>query len=259
QRNSSGAERAGAQRQMTTTNEITGFHLPPGRVIGGKYVVDSFIGGGWEGEVYKVIERRTGIQRAAKLFFPQRNQRDRAVKFYATKLNRLRNCPIVIQYHHSEVLRFKKANVTCLISEFVEGELLTQFLARQPNQRLDTFQALHLLHALALGLEQIHKVREYHGDIHDENILIERKGIDFDIKLVDFYHWGAASAAAIREDVIQLVRVLYDAVGGKEHYRNQPPELKAVCCGLRRDLISKRFPSARQLREYLETFTWTSQ
>lgn len=244
---------------MTTANEITGFNLSPGRVIGGKYVVDSFIGGGWEGEVYKVIERRTGIQRAAKLFFPQRNQRDRAVKFYANKLNRLRNCSIVIQYHHSEVLRFKKGHVTCLISEFVEGELLTTFLARQPNKRLDTFQALHLLHALALGLEQIHKVREYHGDIHDENILIERKGIDFDIKLVDFYHWGAASAAAIREDVIQLVRVLYDAVGGKEQYRSQPPELKAVCCGLRRDLISRRFPSARQLREYLETFQWTSQ
>lgn len=245
---------------MTTkANEINSFDLAPGRVIGGKYVVDAFIGGGWEGEVYKVIERRTGIQRAAKLFFPQRNQRDRAVKFYATKLNRLRNCSIVIQYHHSEVIRFRKSHVTCLISEFVEGELLTTFLSRQPNKRLDTFQALHLLHALALGLEQIHKVREYHGDIHDENILIERKGIDFDIKLVDFYHWGAASAAAIREDVIQLVRVLYDAVGGKAHYKNQPPELKAVCCGLRRDLISKRFPSARQLREYLETFEWTSQ
>lgn len=248
---------------MTTKNknaaEISAFNFQPGRLIGNKYVVDSFIGGGWEGEVYKVVERTTGITRAAKIFYPQRNERDRAVKFYATKLNRLRKCPMVIQYHHSEVISFRKTSVTCLISEFVEGELLFHFLKRQPGGRLDAFQALHLLHSFAVGLEQIHRVREYHGDIHDENILVERRGIDFEIKLVDFYHWGAPNAATIREDVIQLVRVLYDAVGGKAQYGKQPPEIKAVCCGLRRDLISQRFPTARHLREHLETFAWTSR
>lgn len=238
---------------------IESFDLPAGRVIGGKYVVESLLGKGWEGEVYKVIERKTGIPRAAKVFFPQRNSRDRSVTFYAKKLNRLRKCPIVIQYHHSEVVRFRKSNITCLISEFVEGELLSRFVARQRGQRLDPYQALHLLHTLALGLEQLHKMREYHGDIHDENVLVERRGIDFEVKLVDLYHWGPTSAAAIREDVIQLIRILYDVVGGQKRYASQAPEVKAICCGLRRDLIAKKFPTARQLREYLETFTWTSQ
>ncbi len=237
---------------------VDSFDLQPGRLIGGKYVVESFIGGGWEGEVYKVVERKTGIRRAAKLFFPQRNAGDRAVKFYARKLNRLRKCSIVIQYHHSEVMRYRKLPITCLISEFVEGELLTKFLARQRGKRLDPFQALHLLHALARGLEQLHRLREYHGDIHDENVLVERRGIDFEVKLVDFFHWGPTSAAALRDDVIQLIRILYDVVGGAKHYAKQPPEIKAVTCGLRRDLIAEKFPTARHLREHLESFIWTS-
>lgn len=237
---------------------IDSFDLKSGRLIAGKYVVDSLLGAGWEGEVYKVIERRTDIQRAAKLFFPHRNARDRAVKFYARKLNRLRKCPIIIQYHHSETLRFRRMPITCLISEYVEGELLMNFVARHRGKRVGSFESLHLLHALARGVEQLHRLREYHGDIHDENVLVERRGIDFDVKLVDLYHWGATSAAALREDVIQLIRILYDMVGGAKHYAAQPPEIKRICCGLQRNLISRRFPTAKHLREHLESFDWTS-
>ncbi|MBN2563367.1 MAG: protein kinase [Phycisphaerae bacterium] len=243
----------------TRQPQIESFDLQPDRVIAGKYVIESLLGRGWEGEVYKVTEQKTGIPRAAKLFFPQRNLRDRAVRFYATKLNRLRKCPIIIQYHNSEVIRFRGMPVTCLISEFVEGEILAKFVARRRGKRLPSFEALHLLHALAMGLEQLHRMREYHGDVHDENVLVERRGIDFDVKLVDLHHWGPTSAANIREDVIQLIQVLYDVVGGRRRYASQPPEIKRVCCGLRRDLISKRFPTARHLREHLESFTWQSE
>jgi tRNA A-37 threonylcarbamoyl transferase component Bud32 len=243
---------------VTTLKRIESFSLRPGRVIGGKYVVDGKLGGGWEGEVYKVLERKTGAWRAAKLFFPQRNVGDRAVTFYAKKLERLRKCPIVIQYHHSETLRYRAVPITCLISEYVEGELLSSFVARQPGKRLHVFEALHLTYALARGLEAIHGVREYHGDLHDTNVLVSRVGILFDVKLVDFYHWGAPTAAHIREDVADLIRLLYDAVGGRRRYAAQPPQIKAICRGLRRDLIAQDFPTARHLREYLERFNWSS-
>ncbi len=239
-----------------SSNRINKFRIQPGRVIGGKYVVDSRVGAGWEGEVYKVVESRTGVNRAAKLFYPKRNIRDRAVNFYAKKLERLRKCSIVIQYHHSETIEYRGVPITCLISEYVEGELLSQFVARQPGKRLRPFEALHLTYALARGLEEIHKVREYHGDLHDTNVLVNRQGIFFEVKLVDFYHWGAPTAAHIRDDVADLVRLLYDSVGGRRRYPQQPPEIKAICRGLRRDLILRSFPTARHLREYLETFSW---
>ena len=62
--------------------KVTEFDLHPGRIIGEKYRVLSKLGAGWEGEVYKVGEIHTGIERAAKLFFPQRNLRDRTSKIY---------------------------------------------------------------------------------------------------------------------------------------------------------------------------------
>jgi hypothetical protein len=235
---------------------ITSFDFRPGRVLAGKYRIDDRLGSGWEGEVYRVTELNTGISRAAKLFYPQRNVRDRAVRFHARKLDRLRKCPIVTQYHHSETIRFRRVPVTCLISELVEGELLEAFVARQPGKRLPPFEALHLLYALARGIAQIHDLREYHGDIHDRNVLVLRWGINFEVRLLDFYHWGRPDRDKIRDDVVQLVRLLYDAVGGRKRYASQPPEIKAICCGLRHDLIGRKFPTAGHLRAHLESFAW---
>jgi tRNA A-37 threonylcarbamoyl transferase component Bud32 len=236
--------------------KIETFDLQPGQVLAGKYLVNAALGAGWEGEVYKVTETRTGIHRAAKLFYPQRNVRDRAVTFYAKKLERLRKCPIVIQYVHTEAIRRRGHPVTCLISEYVDGELLCDFVRRHRGRRLPSFEALHLLYAMAKGLEEIHRVREYHGDLHEGNVLVNRRGIHFEVKLLDFYHWGAATAAHIRDDVADLVRLLYDAVGGRRHYASQPDEIKAICRGLRRDLIGRSFPTAHHLRTYLESFSW---
>jgi serine/threonine protein kinase len=237
--------------------KILSFDFQAGRILAGKYAIESRLGAGYEGEVYKVEELRTGIPRAAKLFFPHRNPRDRAVKFYARKLDRLRRCPIVIQYYNSETIQHKRQQVTCLISEFVEGELLDDFIVRQQGQRLKAFEALHLVYALACGLEQFHSAREYHGDIHPWNILVKRRGIFFDLKLVDLYQQeGLLKAQSIREDVISIAHLLYDSVGGPEHYWKQPAAVRNICRGLRRDLIMARFPTARHLREHLESFLW---
>lgn len=240
----------------TSNARIEAFDLQMGRVLAGKYVVTAKLGAGWEGEVYKVVETRTGVHRAVKLFYPHRNVRDRAVTFYAKKLERLRNCSIVIQYVHTETIRSQNQRVTCLVSEYVDGEIMSSFIDRQPGKRLPPYEALHLLHALARGLEEIHRVKEYHGDLHPGNVLVNRRGVFFDLKLLDFYHWGAPRAAHLRDDVADLIRMLYDSVGGKRRYRFQPAEIKSICRGLRRDLIAKAFPTAHHLRSYLETFAW---
>ena len=235
---------------------IDSFDFQPGRVLAGRYTVDVFLGGGIEGEVYGVVEERTGIRRAAKIFYPHRNTKDSAVRAYATKLDRLRKCPIVMQYHHSVSIRHRAIAVTCLISELIEGELLSEFIGRHPGKRLHHFEALHLLHALTTGLQQIHQAKEYHGDLHDDNVLVKRRGIGFELKLVDFYHWGAPKRDHRREDILQLIRLFYDALGGKRCYRSQPSEVKRICCGLRRDLTIARFPTITRLRDHLESFEW---
>jgi len=237
-------------------SQIERFNLKPGRVIGGKYVVEEFLGAGTEGEVYRVRERRTDLLRAAKVFYPSRNERDRAVKFYARKLEGLRGCRLVIQYHHSESVRVGGGTATALVSEYVEGELLHRLAGVGRGARLPVFEALVLLRELAAGLAEIHERREYHGDLHAGNIIVSRRGVHFNVKLVDLHDHGRSSAWNIRSDVVDLVRVFYDVLGGRARYASMPPEIKAICCGLRRDLIEARFPTAVKLRNHLDTFEW---
>ena len=72
--------------------KIDKFDLEPGRKIGGIYVVEERLGGGYEGEVYRVTEERTGITRTAKLFFPHRNEKDIEARKFAQNS---KSCAIV--------------------------------------------------------------------------------------------------------------------------------------------------------------------
>jgi tRNA A-37 threonylcarbamoyl transferase component Bud32 len=181
---------------------------------------------------------------------------DRAARFYARKLHKLRHCPIVIQYHGSESFTFSRHPITMLVSEVVEGELLEDFLKRQPGGRLQSFAALHLLHALASGIEDIHRLREYHGDLHEGNVIVCRFGLGFVLKLLDLYHWASPRPENIREDVVDMVRIFHRALGGWTRYAAQPPEVKEICRGLRRNLITARFRSAGEIRRHLEDMEW---
>lgn len=237
--------------------KIESFDLPPGRILARKYEVVAKLGAGWEGEVYKVRERNTKIEHAAKLFFPHRNVRNRAANFYARKLHKLRHCPILIQYYTEESFIYRRLPITVLISEFVEGELLSDFLKRQPGGRISPFQALHLLHALVLGMECVHRHREYHGDLHTDNVIVGRYGLRFDLKLIDIFHWVAPKRENIQDDICDLVRIFYDALGGAKFYAKQRRVVKEICCGLKRSLILKRYPTVSHLRQHLETMQWS--
>lgn len=144
-----------------------------------------------------------------------------------------------------------------MVSEFVAGEMLSAFQARQPGKRFRSFEALNILHALATGIAPIHHAGEYHGDIHSDNIIIRRQGVGFQIKLVDFFDLGRPSREKIRDDVVDLAHTLHELVGGHDWYAKCGPEIKRIVCGLKRSLIVKRYPSAGVLSQALESLEWT--
>ena len=235
---------------------IDSFDLAPERVLAKKYRVLEKLGAGYEGEVYRVAEVRTGIERAAKLFFPQRNPNGRTSRNYAKKLHKLRHCDILIQYQTEELLTLRGQTIIAMISEYVDGPVLDDLLVRQPGKRLAPFEALHLLHTLVKGMEPIHQAGEYHGDLHAGNIIVARHGLRFELKLIDFFHWDAPKVDNRRADVCDAIRLFYDALGGAKTYARQPKAVKAICCGLKRSLILKKFRTMTQLRKHLETMQW---
>lgn len=242
-------------KPFSSTNR---FDFPVGKVLGGKYAVQSKLGGGTEGEVYRVIERGTDIHRAIKVFYPKRASTEKELRAHARRLHQLRHCPAIVQYIHSTKAQVKGQTVMCLVSELVDGEPLDRLRRRRPGKRFDLFEALHILHAMAVALEPIHKARAYHGDIHAENVLVRRCGIDFNVRLLDLWDWGRWSKVQVAEDVRQAIMVFHEMLGGREAYSEMPGEAKAIIKGLRKDLLKKAFPDARALRDHLETFDWVS-
>lgn len=243
---------------MVKVEKISSFEFKPGRVLAKKYKVVHRIGSGWEGEVYKLLEIETGIERAGKFFFPHRNLRNSTLRYHAKKLHKLRNCEILIQYNTQETITFKRQQIPILISEYVDGVMLSEFYTSQPKKRLDPYQALHLLLALAKGVECIHSLKEFHGDIHTDNIIITRYGLSFGVKLIDFFHWKDATSENILDDVCDLLQVYHESIGGVKIYSKLPKEIKQVVCGLKRSIIRKKYKTAGQLRVYLENLNFDS-
>jgi tRNA A-37 threonylcarbamoyl transferase component Bud32 len=233
-------------------SKIDAFDFLPGMCLSRKYEIVSRLGGGWEGEVYLVREIGTDILRAAKFFYPQRNPKNKTVNFYAKKLHKLRSCSTLIKYLSQDTIAHDEQEITYLVSEFVEGTTLSAFLASRRTKRLPPFQALHLLHAIAKGVEEIHYLKEYHGDLHTDNVIVTKFGLEFSVKLIDVFQWGRATKGSIQDDVIDMIHIFYDVLGGKKSYANQPPEIKEIVCGLKKSLIKRKFKTAGQLRVYLE-------
>jgi len=238
------------------TAAMKSFGLAKGDMLTWRYEVVERIGAGAEGEVYKIKERATGLMRAAKLYFRSRNFNRKRFARYARKLDALRDCDIVIKYLHAEEARIDDTFIYCLISEYFSGVVLEDMLYDYRGKRMPAFEALNLIHALVVGLEEIHARNEFHGDLHKGNIFIERNGVFFRTRTIDFHDWGRTPAEERRADILSVARLLYDLVGGQPHYRKQPPAVRDVCMGNRSDLILKKFPSIFHLRAHLETFEW---
>ena len=233
------------------------YDLKKDKVLGRHYRVLDYLGAGWEGEVYKVEERKTGIIRAAKLFYRRKANGDSPHIHYAKKLNKLRRCPIAIQYHFHDVIYIDNKKVDFLVSDFVDGEVLSSYIERQKSKRLLPFEALHLLYALTQGVEQIHSQGEYHGDIHSDNIMIKKKGLGFEVHLIDLLHLGCPTKAKIQQDVYDLVNMFYEMIGGSVGYKHCGPSIKRFVLGRKHTLIRKQFKKAGDLRLHLESLEWS--
>ena len=87
-------------------SKISNFTLEPGKTLGSRFTIIEKLGGGLEGEVYKVAEALTGKERAVKLFYPNHNPGFKVSTRYAKKLDKLRDSPIVMDYLGHEIIKY---------------------------------------------------------------------------------------------------------------------------------------------------------
>ena len=203
-----------------------------------------------------MVERATGIQRAVKLYYPRPGTRRDPSVWNAKKLHQLRGCSIVLQYSHTEIITIARQPIRCMVSELLDGQVLETWIAAQRGRRLPPYLALNMLHQLACGLEEVHGLGEYHGDIHSQNISVSPRGVHLNLKLVDFYDWGRPARYKQQQDLVDSIRVFHEGLGGADRYRSHSPEIRHICAGLKRTLLIRRFPTMSALRLHLESFAW---
>ena len=235
------------------------YNFAPGLVLARKYEVLARVRSRRSGELYALSERATGIERTAKFFTPDVDPNNRCANSCARKLHRLRHCDILVQYRTQETISVDGRDVTFLVADSVNGRPLDELLKATPGGKLSWFEGLHLLHALALGVEKVHRSGEAHGELTLDNVVVRRRGLGFHVKLLDLEPGQRPGHVqeAIRHDVYDMVHLFHEAIGGTRAYARHPGEVKSICCGMRRAAILERFRHAGELRQHLENLAWS--
>ncbi|HEY4182620.1 MAG TPA: protein kinase [Kofleriaceae bacterium] len=159
-------------------------HALLGTVIEGRYRLDSVIGRGGMGLVYKASHLTLRRSVAVKILHPSliaspdvRNRFEREV-LASGKIDH----PNCVGVYDSGRL---PDGSLYLAMEFLDGHSLADVLEREGQ--LAPGRALHILAGILRGLQHIHQAGLIHRDIKPENIFLIRQGEDVDFaKILDF-------------------------------------------------------------------------
>ncbi|WP_181298521.1 bifunctional protein-serine/threonine kinase/phosphatase [Pseudomonas sp. Q2-TVG4-2] len=88
-------------------------------------------------------------------------------------------------------LQTRKRNFLYSVSEFIEGQTLTQWMVDNPRPDLETVRGI--IEQIAKGLRAFHRLEMLHQDLRPENIMIDATGT---VKIIDF---GSTRVAGVME------------------------------------------------------------
>jgi len=78
-------------------------------------------------------------------------------------------------------MQTRKRNYLYIVTEFIEGQTLTQWMIDNPKPTLETVRAI--TEQIARGLQAFHRLEMIHQDIRPDNIIIDKAGT---VKIIDF-------------------------------------------------------------------------
>lgn len=155
-----------------------------GRMLDNRYQVMSKIGEGGMGAIYKAVHSEMGRTCAIKLMTAISTGNEDAVarfKREAKMASRIDNPHAVIIYDFGVA----DGGMLFLAMEFIDGKPLSRVMAEQRMLPID--RVVHITNQIAEGLAAAHALEIVHRDLKPDNIMITRKGNDFDyVKVLDF-------------------------------------------------------------------------
>lgn len=189
------------------TQPVEAYHIIPGMVINGKYIVGRAIGYGGFGVTYIGMDQVLNKKVAIKEYLPgefstrvpgqtevsvfsgeKEEQFQKGVdKFVdeAKRLAKFQNLEHIVQIYDA----FQENGTAYIVMEYLEGETLKEKLQREGKVSVE--EAIRLVVPVAKALNEVHKESIIHRDIAPDNLFITKDG---NVKLLDF---GAARTATV--------------------------------------------------------------
>ncbi len=93
----------------------------------------------------------------------------------------------------------RQRNHLYIITEFIDGQTLTQWMTDNPKPDLETVRGI--IEQIAKGLSVFHRLEMLHQDLRPENIMIDSSGT---VKIIDF---GSTKVAGIEEITSPIERI----------------------------------------------------
>ena len=215
-----------------------------GRVLRNRYVLESRLGSGGMGTVFKALDRyRCDLPPADRLV---------AIKFLHEKacssaelLARLRRefyCAQALS--HPNIVKVyeldRDGDVEFFTMEFLEGELLSRVIEHLDPLSMARSRAWAIIVEVAAGLAHAHARNVVHADLKPQNIMITKSG---EVRILDF---GASSTETGQSGTSSALTPAYASCELLEGQRADPrDDLFALAC-LAYELLVGQHPFQRQ-------------
>jgi serine/threonine protein kinase len=181
-----------------------------GQTIDGKYRLESLLGQGGMGRVYRAVRPLIGDTVALKILSPEQIADNHAVERFrreAQAAARLKHPNAVNIYDFG----ISEAGLVYLVMEMVEGQSLRALIRQQgpltPNAAAEIFKQV------CSALDEAHKQQIIHRDIKPDNIIVEANATGLRVKVLDF---GIAKLRDLAPSATNLTQT--GSIVGTPHY-----------------------------------------
>lgn len=154
-----------------------------GTVLDGRYRLDSLIGVGGMGDVYRATHIHIDTEFAVKLLKPEFVADQTAIKRFRLEAK------AAGRIQHPNAVRVTDFGVTpekivYLVMELVQGHSLRELI--RTEKRLETLRAVNIIRQVCGAVEAAHRSGVIHRDLKPDNIIIESHPSGERVKVLDF-------------------------------------------------------------------------
>lgn len=183
-----------SQDRTEVSQQLTDLTLPPildARMDFDGYKIIRELHASARSHVYLAEDKDTKVQVALKCPAVDLSNDTAALERFLMEswIQQRINSPYVLKPYTTQ----RKQNYIYIVTEYIEGQTLKQWMFDHPKPDLETVR--QIIEQIGKGLRAFHYMEMLHQDIRPDNILIERGGT---VKIIDF---GSTWVAGIMESV----------------------------------------------------------